>query len=211
MSATARHRALVHLTAHHPALTATRRQPTFFAQAGWKTVAGPWPLWVSVRRAEYVLVGEGWDEATRLTATRQALGLVALDATAAQTDIPWHLRDSWPPSIAHAAQRLRAHFVREDKWAHDYMWTDRVPLADDVARSDFVTFAPHAYDAIIWAGKEVLATPAGEVTSLVVALTDEQRDVLEADVGLGHVVTLTEWRERHPSALRRLLQRLYIR
>lgn len=164
-----------------------------------------------VRRAEYVLFGKGEDEATRLAATGQALAFVAPDATDSQTDIPWHLRDSWPPAIAHAAPRLRAHFVREDKWADDYMRTDIVPLADDVVRSDFVTFAPYAYDATIWAGGEVLATLADEGTSLIVALTDEQRDVLEADGGLGHVVTLTEWRERHPSTLQRLLRRLHIR
>lgn len=156
---------------------------------------------------EYVLDDEGWDEATRLAATRDALALVAPAATTAETDIPWHRHDHWPTEVTQAAQRLRDRFVREDKRARDYMQTGVKCLTDDQARHDFVTFAPYAYDSTIWADGDILASLADEGTSLVVSLTDEQREGLERAVGLGRVVTLQEWRERHPSALRRLLRR----
>ena len=168
----------------------------------------PYPPWVSVSRIEYVLDHDGWDEARRLAATRRALMLVAADATDAETDIPWHLHKNWPQSVAEAAERLRDRFVREDKRTDDYMQTGVEPLADEVARGDFLTFVPYAYDATIWADGQVLASLADEGTSLVVALTAEQLDALAGAVGVGRVVTLQAWRHRQPSVLRRLIRRL---
>ena len=160
---------------------------------------------VSMSRAEYVLDDESWDEATRLAVTRHALALVAPRVTAAETDLPWQLHDSWPAEVASAAERLRVRFVREDGYAQDYLQTGVVHLTDNQTRHDFVIFAPYAYDATLWAEGDILASLADEGTSLVVSLTDEERAELEREAGLGRVVTRQEWRRRHPSALRRLL------
>ena len=169
---------------------------------------GLYPELVSLSQAEYVLDDEGWHEAERLAATYQALALVAPDATDAETDIPWYQHDRWPSAVVQAAQRLRDRFVQEGKRSDDYMRTGVEPLVDDLTRSDFVTFAPYAYDATIWAGEEVLASLSDEGTSLVVLLTGEQRLALEGALGPGRVVTVQAWRDRHQSALRRLLRLL---
>ena len=96
--------------------------------------------------------------------------------------------------------------MREDQRTRDYMMTEVQPLTDEQARHDFVIFGPYAYDATLWAEGYSLASLADEGTSFVVSLTDEDRNALEHDVGLGRVVTLHDWRERHPSMLRRLFR-----
>lgn len=161
-----------------------------------------------LRRTEYVLHDDAWDDATRHAATDAALALIAPAATAASTDIPWDRRDSWPREVIKAAQRLDALVAREDAARQTYTQTGIMRLHDDQVRQDFVTFSPYAYDATIWADGEEVVSLADEGTSLVVALTDDQRDALTRVIGAGSLVTLQQWREQHPSALRRLLQRV---
>ena len=162
---------------------------------------------VSRSRVEYVLDVDGWDVSARLAATRHALALVAPGATAAETDIPWHLHDTWPAEVANAAERLRVRFVREDQHTQDYMRTGIRPLTDSQVRHDFMIFAPYAFDATLWGEAIILASLADEGASLVVSLTEDERDALERAAGLGRVVTLKDMRKRHPSVLRRLLRR----
>jgi hypothetical protein len=62
-------------------------------------------------RAEYLLLLDGLDDAALRSASRAALNLVADDMATAETDIPWAMRDTWPPEVAEAAARLRDRFV----------------------------------------------------------------------------------------------------
>jgi hypothetical protein len=164
-----------------------------------------------VNRTDYVLDQEGWDESTRIAAIYDVLDVVAPCVTSAETDMPWGIHHTWPPDVALVADRLRGRFVSEQARASDYLQTGVQTLRDDEARSDFMTFAPYALDATFWGDDAVLAELADEGSSLVVALTHEQRDGLELALGSGRVVSLQAWRERHPSApsaLRRLVRRL---
>jgi hypothetical protein len=161
-----------------------------------------------MKRTEYVLDHEGWDEVARRAASRDVIGLVAGTATAAATDIPWDRRDEWPTEVVESAARLRDRFVPEGERARPYMQTGLHPLEDEQARQDFVTFVLYAYDAALFVGEDELINSADEGTSLVVSLNDGERHALERIVGAGRVVTLQEWRDRHPSPLRRLVKRL---
>jgi len=161
-----------------------------------------------MKRTEYVLDHTGWDQVSRRAATNEAIKLVANTASVAFTDIPWDQQGQWPAEVVAAAARLRDRFVPEVERAATYMQTGFQGLDDEPVRRDFVTFMPYAYDASLLVGEEDLLNAADEGTSLVVSLTDGERDALGRIVGAGRVVTLQEWRERHPSTLRRLLKRL---
>ncbi len=161
-----------------------------------------------MNRTEYVLDHEGWEEVARRAASREVIALIATTATAAATDIPWDRHDEWPTEVVEAAKRLRDRFVPEGERARSYMQTGLQRLNDEQARQDFKTFVLYAYDASLFVGKDDLANVADEGTSLVVSLTNGERDAVERVVGAGRVVTLREWRERHPSPLGRLAQRL---
>ncbi len=162
----------------------------------------------SMKRTEYVLEHEGRDEVARRGACQEAIGLVAGSATAAATDILWDRHSEWPTETIDAAARLRDRFVPEGERARGYMQTGLQRLDDEQARQDFTTFVLYAYDAALFVGEDDLVNVADEGTSLVVSLTDGEREALERVVGAGRVVTLREWRKRHPSPLRRLGQRL---
>ena len=161
-----------------------------------------------MKRTEYVLDHEGWDAVARRAANRDAIELVASTATTAATDIPWDQHDKWPTEVVEAAARLRDRFVSEGERARGYMQTGLQCLHDEQARQDYTTFLPYAYDATLLVGDDDLVNMADEGTSLVVSLSDGERDALERVVGAGRVVTLRQWRKRHPSTLRRLVQRL---
>jgi hypothetical protein len=114
---------------------------------------------------------------------------------------------SGPTEVVEAA-RLRDRFVPAGERDRGYLQTGLQRLEDEQARQDFTTFILYAYDATPFVGDDDLVNMAEEGTSRVVSLTGGERDALERVVGAGRVVTLRAWRERHPSPLRRLVQRL---
>ena len=123
----------------------------------------------------------------------------------AETDIPWHKRTEWPVEIAGAASLLRARYCQQQE--EDYLQTG-VHAVDEEARNAFTTFAPYAYDCTLWSGERELASVNDEGISFVVALTAQEADGLRDLLGAERLVTLAEWRSRHPSALTRLWQRV---
>lgn len=162
-------------------------------------------------RHEYVLADDGWDAETRLAAARQALALIRDAITTAETDIPWHQRDRWPADVVSAAELLRDRFVPPEKQVDDYAQTEQQRTIDEETLDAFLTFAPFAYDSTFWADAREVAGLSDEGTSLVIALTDEERRQLADALGADRVISLREWRDRHPSALRRLARRLKLR
>lgn len=128
----------------------------------------------------------------------------------AETDIPWHKHDGWPSEVADAARLLRDRFVREGKRHEEYLQTG-VQDVDGSTRRAFTTFAPFAYDFTLWGEEGELASINDEGDSLVVFLTPAEADELRSTLGHDRVVSLQEWRDRHPGPVTRLLRRLRTR
>lgn len=162
-------------------------------------------------RHEYVIVDDGWDAETRLVAARQALALIRAAITTAETDIPWRQRGRWPADAVSAAEWLRDRFVPPEKHSDDYLQTGPQPTTDEQTLDAFLTFAPFAYDSTFWQDVDEVASLSDEGTSIVIALTEEERRQLADALGAGRVVSLPEWRDRHPSALWRLARHLKLR
>lgn len=155
---------------------------------------------------------DGLESAALRSASRAALNLVADDMATAETDIPWAMRDTWPPEVAEAAARLRDRFVPEHQHQEPYMQTDVRSTADPAVRDDFITMAPHAYDATFWRSDYTqVASLSDEGTSFAIWLTDHQRDSIAELVGADRVVTLADWRRAHPSFWRMLLDQFKTR
>jgi len=133
--------------------------------------------------------------------------MVAPAVVEAECDIPWHKREQWPAEVLGAAQLLRDRFVSPARVDEGYLHTG-VQTLDDQTRAAFTTFAPYAYDSTFWGPTGQLATVNDEGTSFVVALKSDEADTLSRALGSTRVVTLAEWRQRHPSGLKRLLRRL---
>lgn len=162
-----------------------------------------------MRGTEYVLKLEGLDDSAFRAASRTALTLVALDVASAQTDIPWGIRDRWPADVVEAAHRLCGRFVQEADRDDHYMQTGVRAVADHEVQEDFMTVAPHAYDATFWrADNAEVASLADEGNSFVIWLTDQQRAALVEVVGADRLVSMSDWRSAHPSTWRKWLNRL---
>lgn len=160
-------------------------------------------------RTEYVLNLEGLDDPAFRAASRTALTLVASDVASAETDIPWGIRDRWPAKVVEAASRLCGRFVQEGDRDDHYMQTGVRAVAAHQVREDFVTVAPHAYDATFWRGDHAeVASLADEGSSFVIWLSNQQRAALAAVVGAERVISLSDWQLAHPSMWRRWLNRL---
>lgn len=160
-----------------------------------------------LQRTQYVIDDDGWDNQTRVTSVRLALELIAPAVVNAECDIPWHNWEEWPTEVRQSAELLRDRFVPASRAGQGYLQTG-VNQVDSQTRIAFTTFAPFAYDSTFWGREGVLASVNDEGTSCVVALTDEDADRLRLSVDPARVVPLSEWRERHPSLLKRLLWRL---
>lgn len=157
-------------------------------------------------RLEYLIDEAGWDVASTLAAVRQALEVVKPSVVRAETDIPWHKRDQWPPEVTDAALLLRDRYARDARH-EDYQQTG-VQLVDEDARDAFTIFAPYAYDCTLWGPDGELASVNDEGTSLVLSLTEDERDRLRSALGPERVFSAAEWRARHSSRFGRLWQRL---
>lgn len=154
-----------------------------------------------------MLDSAGLDASARLVHCRAALEVVADAVRQAETDIPWHIRDHWPPDVAEAAARLVERYVPTAKQDRGVITTGLRDL-DSKARQDFLTFAPFAYEAIFWNGEGPVAEVNDEGQSVVVALTSDERDRLVQSVDAARVVPLEAWREAHLGHLRRMAERL---
>jgi len=169
----------------------------------WKTRG------VDMRRMEYTLKLEGLGDPEIGTACRTALTLVASEMWAAETDIPWSMREGWPLEVLEAAVRLCDRFVPEGDRDDHYMRTRVRSVADGKVREDFITFAPHAYDVTFWRDDDAqVASLADEGMSFVIWLTDQQRTALAEVVGADRLISMTDWRQAHPSMWRNWLNRL---
>lgn len=157
-------------------------------------------------RTEYVIDEDGWDASTTFAAVKQALDVVKPSVTRAETDIPWARRDEWPSEVTTAALLLRDRYARDAR-NEDYQQTG-VHHVDDEAREAFTAFAPYAYDCTLWGPEGEMAFVNDEGTSLVLFLTQEEGDRLRSLLGPERVFSAAEWRERHPTRLRRLWRRL---
>jgi hypothetical protein len=163
-------------------------------------------------RVEYLLLSEGLDAARRGVAVHQALTLVAAEMGRAETDIPWSMRNDWPPEVVVAASRLCDRFVPDSKRDDHYMQTGVRSTSDPGVRDDFISVAPHAYDATFWRRDYAeVASLSDEGTSCAIWLTDDQRNILADVVGADRVVRYEDWRRAHPSWWRRHLHRLKTR
>jgi hypothetical protein len=163
-------------------------------------------------RVEYVLRLEGLADPEFGTACQTALTLVAPEMEAAETDIPWGMRERWPLGVLEAAGRLCDRFVHEGDRDDQYMQTGVRSVADRVVREEFIAFAPHAYDATFWrSGGGEVASLSDEGMSFVIWLTDQQRVAVGEVVGTDRVIRLTEWRQAHRSPWWRWLNRLAAR
>jgi hypothetical protein len=163
-------------------------------------------------RVEYMLLSDGLDFARRGVAVHGALTLVAAEMGRAETDIPWSMCSDWPPEVVEAASRLCERFVPDSKRNDHYMQTGVQSTSDSEVRDDFITVAPHAYDATFWRRDYgEVASLSDEGTSCAIWLTDDQRNVLADVVGAERVVSYEDWRRAHPSCSRRQLHRLSTR
>ncbi|WP_030529668.1 hypothetical protein [Phycicoccus jejuensis] len=150
------------------------------------------------KRTQYVLSLEGLADAVLIEAARTALTLVASEMASAETDIPWGERGGWPADVVEAAQRLSDRFGqgRDDT----NVQTGVRAATDSQVREDFITFAPHAYDATFW--REDYATVASlsdAGTSFVIWLTEQQRANLTEVVHAERVISMRDWRLAHSS------------
>jgi hypothetical protein len=163
-------------------------------------------------RVEYLLLLDGLDAARRGVAVHQGLTLVAAEMGRAETDIPWSMRNEWPPEVVEAASRLCDRFVPDSKRDDHYMQTGVRSISDPGERDDFISVAPHAYDATFW-GRDYgeVASLSDEGTSCAIWFTDDQRNILADVVGADRVVRYEDWRRAHPSWWRRHLHRLKTR
>lgn len=162
--------------------------------------------WCVAARSEYVIDDSGWDRKARQAAVRQTLDLVVAVMARAETDIPWHNREQWPPDVADAARLLRDRYVTRKKQDDEYLQTG-VQAVDDESRRAFATFAPYAYDCTLWSDEGDLASVNDEGDSLVIFLTDTEVEHLRGALGSDRVFSLQQWRHLHPSATTRLLRR----
>lgn len=145
-------------------------------------------------------------------AVHHALTLVAAEMSRAETDIPWSMRNDWPPEVVVAASRLCDRFVPDSKRDDHYMQTGVRSTSDPEVRDDFISVAPHAYDATFWRRDYAeVASLSDEGTSCAIWLTDDQRNILADVVGADRVVSYEDWRRAHPSWWRRHLHRLKTR
>ncbi|MGY4771643.1 hypothetical protein ACXC9Q_32465 [Kribbella sp. CWNU-51] len=159
-------------------------------------------------RVEYLLLSDGLDAGKRGEAVHQALALVAAEMGRAETDIPWSMRNGWPSEVVDAAARLCDRFVPDSKRDDHYMQTGVRSTSDPGARDDFISVAPHAYDATFWRQDYAeVASLSDEGTSCTIWLTDDQRNILADVVGADRVVSYQDWRRAHPSWWRRHLRR----
>ena len=75
--------------------------------------------------------------------------------------------------------------------------------------ADFISVAPHAYDATFWRSDSAeVASLSDEGMSFAIWLTDEGRETIAELIGADRIVTLAEWRRAHPPLWRSLLSRL---
>ncbi|WP_345509301.1 hypothetical protein, partial [Terrabacter aeriphilus] len=157
-------------------------------------------------RVEYLLHLEGLDDKALWAASRAALTLVQDEMATAETDIPWSMRDAWPPQAIHAAERLIDRFVPKHQREEPYLQTGLQPITDPAVRDAFITFAAHAYDATFWRTDcAEVASLADEGTSFAIHLTESQRRTITAMIGENRIVTLAEWDNTHPSFWRSLI------
>ena len=187
-----------------PADAAEKMEWFFANRPDLPPAGGPGPAEPMSLRYDVVIDLTGWDNATRLAAVGSGLALIRDLVTDAETDIPWHLRESWPDDVVAAAHRLRERYVPQAKRSVDYMQTGVQSTTDPADRDAFATFAPFAYDSAFWSNGSTVASVNDEGTSFVLALTAEERQALSVILGAQRVVPLRDWRARHPSALRRL-------
>ena len=163
-------------------------------------------------RVEYLLLSDGLDPARQRLAVHRALTLVAAEMGRADTDIPWSLRNDWPPEVVEAASRLCDRFVPDSRRGDTYMQTGVQSTSDPEVRNDFISVAPHAYGPTFWRRDYgEVASLSDEGTSCVIWLTDDQRNILADLVGADRVVSYADWRRAHPAWSRRQLHRLKTR
>lgn len=148
----------------------------------------------------YVVDDDGWSRDEVVSVCREVLTALRHRAAEFECDVPGDPdkpRDAgdWPDEVRAAARVLRSlPTARTERGG--YGRTGVVKGASDQVWEAFVTFAPWAFDASVWADVGTLVHLADEGTALVVELEPIEREVIAGIVGPDRLVPLRDWRRR---------------
>lgn len=149
----------------------------------------------------YVVDNDGWSRDEVVSVCRSVLTALRRRAAEFECDIPGDPDNSsdtgdWPDDVRAAARVLRS-LPKARIQRGGYGQTGVVKDASDEVWGAFVTFAPWAFDATVWAADaRTLVHLADEGTALVVELEPIEREVIAGIVGSDRLVPLREWRRR---------------
>lgn len=127
---------------------------------------------------------------------RACLSAIADAAETFETDLPFSRAEDWTVPVRDAAERLARHAQGRRNESDHYKRTGVVPSSDAEDWEAFVAFAPYAFDGTVWSQGGPLAELADEGQSLVVHLSQRERDDLRALDPSLRIVPLHEWRKR---------------
>lgn len=148
----------------------------------------------------YVVDNDGWSRDEVVSVCRSVLTALRRRAAEFECDIPGDPDNSsdtgdWPDDVRAAARVLRS-LPKARIQRGGYGQTGVVKDASDQVWQAFVTFAPWAFDATVWADDGTPVHLTDEGTSLVVELEPTEREAIAALVGPDRLVPLPEWRRR---------------
>lgn len=137
------------------------------------------------------MIADGLARDVEVDACRLGLQLLRHRASTFGCDIPFGEEAAWPPEVRVAAHRLARHSKGRRGGNDGYKMIWRVSTVDTDDWDAFVTFAPYAFDASVWADDcTYVADLADEGTSL----EPSEAAALSQFIGSDRVIPMSQWK-----------------